>query len=203
MDVDDIPVGGSKPGANPFGSEFPEEAMPKSNSASGPLEDRILSKKWNERASSYEELSELIKNAKNSKDPIFYDHSGGFSKYLADVNPGALEKAVDWFIMFVNKASKGIISDIQFGAIDLLITKSISHMKPTLQSKGLEAIWCIIESTEDFEGVSEAVCKCIKSSNVKVRMLRICSLFTAKILEGNYCFHNRQQGQEWTLSYIW
>jgi RNA-binding protein YhbY len=53
-------------------------------------------------------------------------------------------------------------------AINLLISKSIAHLKPSLQEKGLEAICCIIENTEDFEGVSEAVCASVKSTNVKV-----------------------------------
>ena len=61
-----------------------------------------------------------------------------------------------------------MISEIQASTIDLLISKSVAHLKPTLQEKGMEAICCIIENTEDFEGVSEAICISIKSSNVKV-----------------------------------
>ena len=36
------------------------------------------------------------------------------------------------------------------------------------EEKGMEAVCCIIENTEDFEGVAEAVCQSIKSTNVKV-----------------------------------
>jgi hypothetical protein len=62
--MDDIPVGQSSNSnaANPFGSEFPDEPIGgASSSGGGPLESRIVSKKWNERAGAYEELSELLK----------------------------------------------------------------------------------------------------------------------------------------------
>lgn len=103
MDLDDLPVGGGKPnafGANPFG-EFPDQEMPNNNSGNMSLNDKLVSKKWNERASAYEELSEAIKYISDSKDPLFYDHSESFKKYLSDSNPGALEKAVDLCIEYV------------------------------------------------------------------------------------------------------
>jgi hypothetical protein len=99
---------------------------------------------------------------------LLYDHADAFKIYLKDSNPGALEKAVDWYIEFVKKANSSIIGDSKTETIDLLVSKSISHLKPTLQEKGMEAICCIIEKTEDFEGVSEGVWKPIKSTNVKV-----------------------------------
>jgi hypothetical protein len=176
MDVDDVPVGqtGSKPAGDPFGSEYPDKSTGGESSSNKSLEEKLVSKKWNERASAYEELSEQIKKVKKSNDPLFYDHTEGFKKYLADSNPGALEKAVECYVEFVKKASNSIISDMQATTIDLLITKSISHMKPTLQEKGMEAICCIIENTEDFEGVSEAVAKSVQSNNVKVGINRNC-----------------------------
>ena len=79
-------------------------------------------------------------NVTKGTDPLIYDHADGFKKYLADSNPGALEKAVDCYIEFVKKASKSIISDMQGTTIELLISKSISHLKPSLQEKGMEAI---------------------------------------------------------------
>lgn len=170
MDVDDLPVGqaASKSGPDPYASEFPDESKAGGGASNKSLEERIVSKKWNDRASAYEELSEEIKKVKSAKDPLFSEHSEGFKKYLADNNPGALEKAVDCYIEFVKKASNNIIAEMQAVTIDLLISKSISHLKPSLQEKGMEAICCIIENTEDFEGVAEAVCTQIKSNNVKV-----------------------------------
>lgn len=96
MEVDDLPVGGAPGGSggNPFGSEFPDEAPPSSQPSNKSLGEKIVSKKWNERASAYEELSEQIKKVKSAKDPLLYDHSEGFKNYLKDNNPGALEKAV-------------------------------------------------------------------------------------------------------------
>lgn len=142
MDVDDLPVGqaASKPGPDPFASEYPDSSGGGGGASNKSLEERIVSKKWNDRASAYEELQEQIKKVKSAKDPLIYDHSEGFKKYLADNNPGALEKAVDCYIEFVKKASNTIISDMKATTIDLLISKSISHMKPSLQSKGMDAI---------------------------------------------------------------
>lgn len=170
MELDDLPVG-SKPGkagGDPFGSEFPDQDDSTPSSSNKSLSDRLVSKKWNERAGAYEELCETIKQVKNSKDPLFGDHAESFKKYLSDSNPGALEKAVDLFIQYVDKASDGIIKEIQPIAIDLLITKSVSHMKPSLQEKGMEAICAIIENTDGFEEVAECVSKTFSSSNVKV-----------------------------------
>lgn len=104
MDIDDLPVGGGKQSAfneNPFGAEFPNQAAQSNNSSNLSLNDKLVSKKWNERAEAYEELSEAIKYISDSKDPLFYDHSDGFKKYLSDSNPGALEKAVDLCIEYV------------------------------------------------------------------------------------------------------
>jgi len=59
------------------------------------MEEKLASKKWNERASAYEELNEKLKQISKGKDPLLYDQAEGFKKYLKDNNPGALEKAVD------------------------------------------------------------------------------------------------------------
>lgn len=73
----------------------------------------------------------------------------------------------------LNKANKSIIKDMVPTLIDMLITKSISHMKPTLQSKGQEAVCCIVEKTEEYEAISECVCKSFSNSNVKVRIQKV------------------------------
>lgn len=75
---------------------------------------------------------------------------------------------MDCFTEFAKKADKGAISELISGYVDLLITKSISHLKQTLQEKGIEAICCLIDNTEEFDLVSEAVCKSVKGANVKV-----------------------------------
>jgi hypothetical protein len=98
MELDEQPIGQAtnKTGNDPFGSEFPDQPTGGSSSGGGgPLGTRIVSKKWNERAGAYEELSQLIKNITKSKDPLLYDHADAFKIYLKDSNPGALEKAVD------------------------------------------------------------------------------------------------------------
>ena len=95
----------------------------------------------------------------------------GLNKYLKDSNPGALEKAVDSFIEFAKKADKSIISELIPAYVDLVVSKSISHLKPVLQEKGMEAICCVLDNTEEFEIVSEGICKTVKGANVKVRLI--------------------------------
>jgi hypothetical protein len=182
MDVDDMPVGqgNSKAGNDMFGSEFPDQNTSSNGGSTKSLEERLVSKKWNERASAYEELAEQIKKVSKGKDALLYDHSEGFNGFLKDSNPGALEKAVDLYIEFIKKADNSIVNNMKSATIDLLISKSISHLKPSLQEKGMEAICCIIENTEDFEGVSEVICKQMKSTNVKVS--NFCQIIVKNLL---------------------
>lgn len=80
MEVDDLPVGQSSgPGAsNPFGSEFPDEQPPESKPSNLSMEDKLVSKKWNERASGYEELGERLKQISSGKDSLINEQAEGF-----------------------------------------------------------------------------------------------------------------------------
>jgi hypothetical protein len=65
-------------------------------------------------------------------------------KYLADVNPGSLEKALDLFIIFLKKADSSSVSE-NFGAwINCLITKGVAHNKQSIIDKSLEGLSCVM-----------------------------------------------------------
>ena len=81
--------------------------------------------------------------------------------------------------------------------IDLLITKSISHMKPSLQEKGQEAVWCIVEKTEEYEAIADCVCKTFSNSNVKVWIQKVLQMLPILKLK----FY-RQRLQVWILWHI-
>lgn len=97
MEIDEKPVGGG--GGGGAAAAMDEFANPASTSAavdhSGPLEQRIVSKNWQIRAKAYEEITEKFKSAANGSEEVFRDHSGNWKKYLADNNPGSLEKCLD------------------------------------------------------------------------------------------------------------
>lgn len=75
-----MPVGQSSgSGANnPFGSEFPDEQPPSSAPKNLPMEDKLVSKKWNERASGYEELSDKLKQLSSGTDALIHSQADGF-----------------------------------------------------------------------------------------------------------------------------
>ena len=96
--MDDIPVGGGSSNNNQFMDEQPPAAKKEDADADKPLEERLLSKAWATRAEAYKQLGEKYKQAKpNSDDDLFREHSEKWQKYLADMNPGALEKSLDCF----------------------------------------------------------------------------------------------------------
>lgn len=80
MEVDDLPVGQASSGVNnPFGSEFPDEQPPASSAPSNlTMEDKLVSKKWNERASGYEELGEKLKQLSSGTDSLIHEQAEGF-----------------------------------------------------------------------------------------------------------------------------
>lgn len=171
MNIDDVPIGGNK--KQDF-SEFPEEeqATPQATD-DGPLEDRILSKKWNVRAAAYEELTTQIQNTHDDSDPIFSIHAPGFKKYLADSNPGALEKALNLLSEFLRKASVYVITEMQTETLKLLITKCGSHMKPVIKQQACECAALFPWSTNNFENLSEPFVECMKSSNIKAQQAAV------------------------------
>ena len=59
--MDDIPIGGGK-GPQAM-DEHPPEEIKQAPTESGPLEERIISKSWNTRATAFEELTTGFVNA--------------------------------------------------------------------------------------------------------------------------------------------
>ena len=53
--IDELPIGGGQK-ANELGDEFASTSNAASAEASGPLEERVLSKNWSVRATAFEEL---------------------------------------------------------------------------------------------------------------------------------------------------
>lgn len=60
--------------------------------ASGPLEQRIVSKNWQARKKAFEEIAAMFEQG--DQDAV-REHSAQWKKYLSDNNPGSLEVCID------------------------------------------------------------------------------------------------------------
>jgi hypothetical protein len=108
--IDDLPVGGgSNKGPSASIDEFGSAAENKVDN-SGPLEQRIVSKNWLVRANAFEELCQMFKTADSSSDMVFRDHASTWKKYLADNNPGSLEKCLDALNVFVDRGDPKVVN---------------------------------------------------------------------------------------------
>ena len=61
------------------------------------------------RAFAFEELKNLFKDAKSDNSEEFREHSCLWKKYLADANPGSLEKCLDALEAFINRAEPKLV----------------------------------------------------------------------------------------------
>jgi len=136
---------------------------------SGPIEKRILSKNWSVRAGAYDELLNLCKNDQpNSKKDHYNQHCAEWKVYLKDSNPGALEKALDCLLAFLDKIHPSILVPEQNSLILMLTEKCLGHAKPNIKSKALECFMLIFEVGENFDESIETLDSLLKHKNIKV-----------------------------------
>jgi hypothetical protein len=95
-----------------------------------------------------------------------------WKKYLADTNPGSLEKCLDALEAFISKGDPRLISSSQNDIIKILIEKCVGHAKPTIKSKSIECFNLLFEVSESFDEAVEPLLECVNSKNTKV-FLRI------------------------------
>jgi len=132
--------------------------------ADKPLEERLVSKAWLTRAEAFQELGSKFKAAKpNCADDTFREHSTNWAKFLADINPGALEKALDCFAAYLDKVQPALLGDTQITCFKPLVEKCLGHAKPAIKGKALENFLLIFEVSEKFDedttDAIEALCK--------------------------------------------
>ena len=112
--VDDMPVGGGG-GANPFSSENEQAPTQAAGNADDdkPLDQRLVSKAWAVRNTAFEELVAIIgKFEPGTNNEVMNEHASKWAKYLAEPNPGALEKVLECFSVFIDKCDPSILSSI-------------------------------------------------------------------------------------------
>lgn len=105
----------------------------------------------------------MFKAASNGSEDSFRDHCGSWKKYLADANPGSLEKCLDALNAFIDRGNPKIVGSSQNDIVKTLIEKCLGHAKPNIKTKGLECFHLLFEVTEAFQEVEEAMSECLNS----------------------------------------
>lgn len=73
------------------------------------MDQRLASKNWLIRANAFEELGSQFKSADSKASKEFKDHAFLWKKYLADANPGSLEKCLDALEIFIDRADPKLV----------------------------------------------------------------------------------------------
>ena len=165
QNFDELPVGktGFTLSAYPEGQEGMEESQMQSQDT-GPLQNRIKSKVWKVRQTAFEELAEKFREA-DKEDFIFDEYRGELPKLLGDANPGAQEKAIDAFKVYLEKRNGSGIDGKS--VIKNLIDKALAPGKPNIKKITLEVICLMFEHMEKKE-IIEGVVDSINHKNQKV-----------------------------------
>ena len=97
------------------------------------------------------------------------EHASNWSKYLAEPNPGALEKVLDCFLEYIIKCEPGILSSMQVSVFKPMIEKCLGAAKPNLKAKSQECMLTLFEVSENFEEETmDALLTFVKSTKPKV-----------------------------------
>lgn len=171
--VDEMPVGGG--GGKGFGSELPPEAMAPSekpaNADDGkPLPERLVSKAWAVRKEAQEELMGLVsKLPTNCSNELMTEHASKWAQYLNEPNPGAMEKVLDSFKMFIDKCEPDLLGQVQNSVYQPMFDKCMGAAKPTIKTKALECMLLLFEVSENFgDETMDAFITHLKSPKPKV-----------------------------------
>ena len=165
---DDVPINtGKKFNFNeyPDGYDPNSEASAAKDEETGPLAVRVKSKVWKTRNNAFEELCKKFEES-SANDQIFYEYSSDLPKFIADSHPGAQEKALNTFKIYIEKLN-GLGSLDSKDCIKILIDKAIAPGKSNIKKLSLD-ILCLIFEKSDKSGCFEGLIDSINSKNQKV-----------------------------------
>lgn len=151
--VDDMPVGGGGGAKDPFGAA--EEQPPAQAAANAdddkPLNERLVSKAWLVRKTAFEELGAIMgKFDLGTNNEIMNTHAPKWVKYLAEPNPGAMEKVLECFHIFIDKGDATVLASCQSSVYAPMMDKCLGAAKPTLKAKSMECLLLFFEVGENF-----------------------------------------------------
>ena len=142
MNYDERPIGQHKeiPSLTEYPTKFGEkpQVKPQIEEKSQALSEKLISKNWKVRIEAFAELEKQIAAASTKSSEIFTQHACQFEKYLADPHPGAQEKALDVFFIFLNKGVEFPFTHLN-DLVVILVEKCITG-KNSVKYKGIDAI---------------------------------------------------------------
>ena len=130
----------------------------------GPLQNRIKSKVWKVRQTAFEELTQKFQDAEKD-DHIFDEYGGELPKLLNDANPGAQEKAIEAFKVYVEKRNGSGIDGK--AVVKTLVDKALAPGKPNIKKITFEAFYAMFEKMDKKE-IMEGLVDSINHKNQKV-----------------------------------
>ena len=136
---DEMPVGGGS--KNPFGpGSMPDELPPGAAAPAGgadddkPLDERLVSKAWATRKTAFEELEGVLKKFDTcTSNEIMERHAPKWAKYLVEINPGALEKVLDCFAVYIDKCAPALLTTFHDKVIPPILDKCMGAAKANLK----------------------------------------------------------------------
>ena len=100
----------------------------------------------------------------------------------APFRAGALEKALDMFLVFCQKASSQLLSEAILASFKTLVEKCVAHNKATVKQKAFEVIMACLDTAENFGEVCDFLGEML--SNKKVPKVRVARFYS---VEPNSC----------------
>ena len=102
------------------------------------------------------------------------EHASKWAKYLAEPNPGAMEKVLDCFNTYIDKCHASILTGFQNSIYPPVMDKCLGAAKPTLKTKAMECMLLFFEVSENFgDETMDAFQALVKSNKPKVSSLTI------------------------------
>ena len=109
--------------------------------------------------------------------------------YLKDNNPGALEKALNCFNIFIDKIHKSIMTPEDVNPIlSMLVEKCLTHMKPVIKKLAGESVIALFVAFESFEESQDALIALAGHKVPKVSFLSI--VFLILLIIECCCWHS-------------
>lgn len=131
----------------PCADEYPPGYTPpeddSSSIASLPLEKRLLSKRWQERKSGYDEL---IAEAETAPDAVRAAHEDALSKMVADSNPFAQERALELLVVLARAISRPDDASRLAGSVMCTLCEKALPGRPNVKGRASEAALLLVEA---------------------------------------------------------
>ncbi|KAG8469019.1 hypothetical protein KFE25_007537 [Diacronema lutheri] len=180
VNFEDMPVGAKASqdmlDEYPPGFTPPEEGF--NQVADLPLEKRLVSKRWQERKSAYDELAA---EAGTSPETVRAAHEAGLAKMVADANPFAQERALELVVVLARGVVSADDASRLAGSVMSSLCEKAMPSRPNVKSRAIEAALLLVQAGA---GLSvQAACVGMGSHKVPKVVLAALELLALQICE--------------------